>query len=147
MSNGLLEVRNISVSIIASPQDVYAFASNGENLPRWASGLGHSVRSVSGEWVADGPLGQIRLRFAAPNDLGVLDHDVVLLSGATIHNPMRVVPNGPGSTVIFTLLRLPGVSEAKFTQDAKWVEKDLTTLKELLERSQAKRRMRSHPDD
>jgi hypothetical protein len=51
MRTGLLEVSNISVSILASPQDVYAFASNGENLNRWASGLGHSARSVNGEWV------------------------------------------------------------------------------------------------
>jgi hypothetical protein len=87
------------------------------------------------------------VRFAAPNDLGVLDHDVILPSGATVHNPMRVVPDGPGSTVIFTLLRLPGVSEAKFTHDAKWVEKDLTTLKELLEESPAKRQMPLQPDE
>jgi hypothetical protein len=132
-SDGLLEVKNISVSILRSPPDVYAFASEGENLSTWASGLGHSVRGLNGEWIADGPLGQIRVRFAAPNDLGVLDHDVVLPSEATVHNPMRVVPNGPGSTVIFTLLRLPGVSEGKFADDAKWVEKDLATLKGLLE--------------
>ena len=133
MSNGLLEIRHVSVSILRSPCDVYAFASNGANLPRWASGLGHSVRHVNGEWIADGPLGEIRIRFAAPNDMGVLDHDVVLPSGVTVHNPMRVVPNGSGSTVIFTLLRLPGVSESKFAGDAKWVEKDLLTLKGLLE--------------
>jgi hypothetical protein len=35
--------------------------------------------------------------------------------------------------VIFTLLRLPGVTESKFSDDAKWVEKDLVTLKALLE--------------
>ena len=135
MNDGLRDVTNISVSIRRSPKEVYAFASNGENLPRWASGLGDSVRSVDGEWIADGPLGRIVVRFVAPNDLGVLDHDVVLPSGATVHNPMRVVPNGSGSTVIFTLLRLPGVSEGKFSEDAKWIEKDLTTLKGLLEPS------------
>jgi hypothetical protein len=135
MNNGLFECRNISVSILRSPKEVYAFTSSGENLPLWASGLGHSVRNVDGQWVADGPLGHILVRFAPPNDLGVLDHDVVLPSGATVHNPMRVVPNGSGSTVIFTLLRLPGVSEAKFVEDASWVEKDLKTLKGLLEPS------------
>ena len=109
MNDGLRDVTNISVSIRRSPKEVYAFASNGENLPRWASGLGDSVRSVDGEWIADGPLGRIVVRFVAPNDLGVLDHDVVLPSGATVHNPMRVVPNGSGSTVIFTLLRSPEV--------------------------------------
>jgi hypothetical protein len=133
MSSGLLEAKTISVSILRSPQEVYAFASDGENLPRWASGLGSSVRSVDGGWVADGPLGRITVRFAPPNELGVLDHDVVLPSGTTVHNPMRVVPNGPGSTVTFTLLRLPGVSEEKFADDARWVEKDLTVLKGLLE--------------
>jgi hypothetical protein len=135
MNDGLFEVRNISVSILRSPKEVYAFTSNGENLSRWASGLGRSVRQADGEWIADGPLGHIVVRFAPPNDLGVLDHDAVLPSGATVHNPMRVVPNGSGSTVIFTLLRLPGVSEAKFAEDAKWVEKDLTTLKGLLDLS------------
>ena len=36
--------------------------------------------------------------------------------------------------MIFTLMRLSGVSEQTFNDDAKWVEKDLTTLKSLLEK-------------
>ncbi len=32
--DGLLEVRNISVSIQRSPRDVYEFITNGENVPR-----------------------------------------------------------------------------------------------------------------
>jgi hypothetical protein len=130
---GMLEVRNISVSIHRSPRDVYAFVSDGENLPRWATGLGNTIRRVDGEWVADGPLGKVKVRMAAPNELGVADHDVTLERGVTVHNPIRVVPNGTGSTVIFTLMRLPGVSEQQFDEDAKWVERDLKTLKGLLE--------------
>jgi hypothetical protein len=131
--DGLLEVRNVSVSIRRSPSDVYAFISNGENVPRWAAGLGTKIRRVEGEWVAEGPIGSVRVRFAPPNDLGVADHDVVLASGVTVHNPIRVVPNGSGSTVIFTLLRQPGVSARQFNQDATTVQKDLETLKALLE--------------
>jgi hypothetical protein len=74
-----------------------------------------------------------RVRFAPPNDRGVADHDVVLETGATVHNPIRVVPNGTGSTVIFTLLRQPGVSVQQFNQDANAVERDLATLKAVLE--------------
>lgn len=135
--NDLSEVRNVSVSIARLPREVYSFASNGVNLPRWASGLGSEVRNVNSEWLAEGPLGRVRIRFAAPNELGVLDHDVTLESGATVHNPMRVIPNGTGCTVIFTLLRLPGISEQQFDDDAKWVEKDLTTLRNVLERTPA----------
>jgi hypothetical protein len=130
----LLEVRQISVSIDRPPQDVYSFASNIENLPKWATGLGKTIRNVDGEWIADGPTGQVKVRFVRRNDFGVLDHDVILESGTTIHNPIRVVPNGRGSEVIFTLFRQPDVSEEKFAEDAKWVEKDLRMLKSLLER-------------
>jgi hypothetical protein len=132
--DGLLEVRNISVSIQRSPRDVYEFITNGENVPRWAAGLGNKVRRLDGEWLVEGPIGSVRVRFAPLNDLGVADHDVVLETGVTVHNPMRVVPNGAGSTVIFTLMRQPGVTARQFNQDEKAVQKDLETLKALLER-------------
>jgi hypothetical protein len=131
---GLYEVNNVTVSIRRPPRDVYAFISDGANVPRWASGLGQDIRRVDGEWIASGVLGRVRVRFAPPNDLGVADHDVTLENGDTIHNPLRVVPNGTGSSVIFTLQRRPGVSQEQFEQDARTVEKDLTVLKTLLER-------------
>jgi hypothetical protein len=135
MHDDLFEVRNITVSIHRSPADVYAFVTNGENIPRWAAGLGKQLRRADGgEWVAEGPLGSVRVRFAEPNQLGVADHDVTLSTGATVHNPIRVLPNGAGSSVIFTLMRLPGVSAQRFEQDANAVEKDLKTLREILER-------------
>jgi hypothetical protein len=62
----------------------------------------------------------------------VLDHDATLPSGDVVHDPMRVVPNGNGCTVTFTLMRLPGVTHEKFKEDAQWVEKDLFRLKELV---------------
>jgi hypothetical protein len=131
----LLEVRHISVSIARAPEDVYSFASKVENVPRWASGLGRAVRNVNRDWVVDGPLGQVKVRFVEPNDLGILDHDVTLASGVTIHNPLRVVPNGTGSEVTFTVFRQPGMSEQQFAEDAKAVERDLKVLKDLLEKN------------
>lgn len=130
----LFEVRNVTVSIRRLPQDVYAFIADGATLPRWASGLGSSIQPAGGQWIADGgPLGKVKVRMAPPNELGVADHDVTLASGAMVHNPLRVVPNGAGCAVIFTLLRRPGVSEQEFDEDARTVEKDLKTLKSLLE--------------
>jgi hypothetical protein len=131
--SGLLEVRHVSVSIRRPLDVVYRFASDGANLPRWASGLGDSVRFERGAWIAEGPLGRATVRFAVPNEFGVLDHDVTLASGESIHNPMRVLPNGGGSTVVFTLMRLPGVSDDKFRADAEWIERDLLRLRQILE--------------
>lgn len=128
------QVRHISVSVNRPPGEVYAFAANPENLPKWATGLGGSIRNVHGEWIADAPMGKVKIKFAEKNAFGILDHEVVLESGATIYNPMRVVANGKGSEIFFTLIRQPDMTDAQFAQDARWVEKDLNILKGLLEK-------------
>jgi hypothetical protein len=45
----------------------------------------------------------------------------------------RVVPNGADSAVIFTLVRAPGVTDAKLAEDRRAVERDLATLERLLQ--------------
>jgi len=130
----LYAVQHISVSIHRAPREVYDFASNPENLPKWATGLAGGIKKVNDEWMAESPSGKVKIRFAERNPFGILDHDVILESGVQIHNRMRVVPNGNGSEVIFTLLHQPDMSDEKFEEDAKWVEKDLNILKGLLER-------------
>ena len=132
------QVKHISVSINRPPQEVYAFVSNPENLPKWATGLGGSIRKVNDEWIADSPMGRIKIRFAEKNPFGVLDHEVVLESGVRINNPMRVITNGEGSEIFFTLIRQPEMTDEKFAEDARWVEKDLKILKGLLEQQMTK---------
>jgi uncharacterized protein YndB with AHSA1/START domain len=126
--------RHVSVSIDRPPDAVYRFVREPANLPAWAKGLGGSIANVGGEWVAESPMGKVRIRFAPPNAFGVLDHEVVLESGATFLNPMRVVANGSGSEVVFTLFRQAGMTEGQLEADAAAVEADLRALKRLLER-------------
>jgi hypothetical protein len=128
------EVQHISVYIARQPAEVYEFASDPRSLPRWAAGLARSeIRRDGDEWVADAPFGKVRVRCVGRNSLGVMDHDVTLESGVTVHNPMRVVPNGEGSEFVFTLIRQPGMSDGQFAKDKAAVENDLATLKALLE--------------
>ncbi|TIY10245.1 MAG: SRPBCC family protein, partial [Mesorhizobium sp.] len=49
-------------------------------------------------------------------------------------NAVRVVPNGTGAEVMFVLLRMPDMTEEIFAADAAAVERDLNTLKAMLER-------------
>src|SRR3990170_1580435 len=128
------DVQHLSIYIARRPSEVYDFASDPKNLPRWAAGLARSeVRKDGDEWIADAPFGRVRVRFVQRNSLGVMDHDVTLESGVTIHNPMRVVPHGDGSEFVFTLIRQPGMSDARFIEDKAAVENDLRTLKDVLE--------------
>jgi len=123
----------ISVSIDREPQSVYDFASNPANLPLWASGIGNSIAQVNGEWVAETKQGHVTIRFVERNSLGVLDHSVTPASGVDIYVPMRVIPNGGGSELMFTLFRLPEMTDEIFNEDAETVRRDLSTLKKLLE--------------
>jgi hypothetical protein len=126
-------VRHVSVGILRSPADVYRYAADPEQLPTWASGLAQAVRHVDGAWVADSAMGRISIAFAPHNDLGVLDHDVTLPTGAVVHNAMRVLPNGAASEVVFSLFQLPGMSDAEFERDARTVLRDLEALKRAIE--------------
>jgi hypothetical protein len=48
---------------------------------------------------------------------------------------MRVIPDGDGCEVVFTLRRQPGMTDADFSRDAGLVLADLRALKRLLERT------------
>jgi len=128
----MYRAHTVSVGIAASPKEVYDYASDPSNLPVWAPGFVKSIEKRGPDWVAQTSLGEVQFRFAETNDQGVLDHEVDLPSG-TFHNPMRVIPNGAGSEVLFTLLQLPGVSDQQFQQDMDTVRADLNKLRTVLE--------------
>jgi hypothetical protein len=127
------ESLHLSVSIDRPAAEVYDYARDPAHLPEWAAGLAGGITCVAGEWVADSPMGAVVVRFAEPNPFGVLDHDVVLPDGTTVTNPLRVLPDGAGSEVVFTLRRAPGVDDAAFGADAAAVTADLATLKRVVE--------------
>lgn len=129
----LREAATLSVAIARSPHDVYAFVANPANVPRWATGLGAAVECGDDECVAQTPRGPVRFHFTAANPFGVLDHYVSPAPGVEIYVPMRVVANGEGSEVLFTLFRQPGMSAAQFHHDMDWVRRDLQALKQVLE--------------
>jgi hypothetical protein len=127
------ESRQISAWIDRSAADVYEYASDPANLPEWAPGLGKSVENLDGHWFVTTESGRVRVAFVERNTYGVLDHEVTLPSGEVIYNPMRVVPYGDGSEVVFSLRQLPDVSDEDFARDAGLVQADLTRLKHVLE--------------
>jgi hypothetical protein len=128
-----VQSRHLSERIGRSAQEVYNYASDPANLPRWAPGLGDSVEQVDGQWFVDTLDGRVHLAFAPRNDLGVLDHYVTLNSGEVIYVAMRVIADEGGSEVLFTLRRRQGMTAAEFEADAAAVIADLARLKNILE--------------
>jgi len=123
----------ISVSIEASADAVYRYARDPMNLPTWAAGFATSARREGDRWIVRTADGDVFVEFAADNPYGVLDHHVWNDQGLDITSRMRVVGNGSGSEVIFTLFRAPGVTEMAFAADRAAITSDLQALKRCVE--------------
>jgi hypothetical protein len=124
--------RTVGITIDRPWQEVYAYAADPANMPHWAAGLGSDFAPEGDYWVARQDGNAIRIHFTPNNPHGVLDHDVHT-PGGVVHVAMRVMPNGDGADVTFLLLQERGMTDAAFERDAKAVQKDLETLKALLE--------------
>ena len=125
---GVMRSHHVSRVIPASPERVYAYASDVGNLPVWAAGLATSNITRDGDdLIVESPMGQVRVRFVEQNALGVLDHDVTLPSGTVVTNPLRVIAHPDGSEVIFTVRQIE-LTDDEFARDIGMVEADLERL-------------------
>ena len=128
------ESRTITVRIDRPLDKVYDFLVDPANWNLWAFGLGKNIRRSQDAWIADDTGGVATVQFTPRNTFGVVDHAVIRASGQRIYIPMRLIANGKGSELLFTLFREPNISDAQFSSDAGFVQRDLDGLKHLLEK-------------
>ncbi|HEY5603385.1 MAG TPA: SRPBCC family protein [Gammaproteobacteria bacterium] len=131
-----MKSKTLSVYITQSPARVYEFTSNPANFPDWVPSFCKSVDLINGQWIVESPDGSAVFAFVAANPYGVLDHTIIFSSGLKITNPMRVVPNGSGSKLLFTPFQHAGMSDQQFKNNEAQVKSDLQTLRRLLENKQ-----------
>lgn len=129
----MYRAHTVSVAVAVDPGKAYAYASDPTNLPAWTPDFVKTIERRGELWIAQTVLGEARFRFCPTNTFGVLDHDVELRSG-TFHSPMRVIPNGLGCEILFTVLQLPGMTDEEFNADLETIRNDLKTLRTVLER-------------
>lgn len=123
--------RHISTVIPAPANEVYAFAAEPRNLPRWAAGLAQSAVQMRGdELIASSPMGEVVVRFVPRNEFGVLDHAVELPTGTIVTNPLRVLAHPDGSEVIFTVRQIE-LTDDEFERDCDMVAADLGRLRDI----------------
>jgi len=119
---------HVSRVIGASPEAVYEYASDIDNLPRWAAGLAQAEVVREGDTLfVESPMGRVEVRFVERNRFGVLDHDVTLPSGTVVTNPVRVLAHPEGAEVVFTVRQIE-LDDDAFARDVAMVEADLERL-------------------
>ncbi|PZU38024.1 MAG: polyketide cyclase [Microbacterium sp.] len=119
---------HVSQVIAAPPDAVYEYASNLDNLPKWAAGLARAEITRDGDvLLVESPMGRVEVRFVEQNRFGVLDHDVTLPSGTVVTNPVRVLSHPEGAEVVFTVRQIE-LDDDEFTRDIEMVAADLQRL-------------------
>jgi hypothetical protein len=129
-----VESRTVSVRINRPLPMVYEFLASPENWNQWAHGLGKSIRRSQDRWIADEREGTIEVRFTPKNKFGIVDHYVRRKSGVEFYVPMRLIENGRGCELLFTLFREPGMSDETYAANLEFVKQDLNGLKTILEK-------------
>jgi hypothetical protein len=128
------ESQVVAETVAVPSSAAYEFAAKVENLPEWASGLSSGIERRGDRWIARSPMGEVEVVMAGPNSVGVLDHDVILPDGKSVHNAFRVTPTGDGCVFTFVVLRMPGTTQAAFDADVAHVKADLAVLRQVLEK-------------
>ncbi len=123
----------LSISIARKPDEVARYVADPRNLTHWASAFCKSVRADGDGWRIRTDEGEFGLRFQTLIEHGILDHVVEIAEDVQIYVPMRVVANGEGCEVLFTLFRTPAMTESRWRADTEMVKSDLIKLKKVLE--------------
>ncbi|HEY6746925.1 MAG TPA: SRPBCC family protein [Mycobacteriales bacterium] len=133
MTDSTSETRTVSVTIARPPKTVYDYLADPATIPQWS--YFESIEPAGdGRWTVTGPEGETAtMTFAPQNGFGVADQNVEVAPGRWVHVPLRVVPNGSGSEVLFTAFRQPQYSDDDFDADVALVRTDLARLKQILE--------------
>jgi uncharacterized protein YndB with AHSA1/START domain len=122
-----------SVTIAASPEQVWAFVADGANMPRWAIGFAKSARPDMGGWIVSTAQGEVPTAIAADERTGTVDFLMEPAPGVVATAYARVIPNGESAEFVFTQFQQPGVTDEVFDQLAAAVSHELVALKALLE--------------
>ncbi len=134
---------------VARPCDeVYAFLADPLTFPTWASNLGDDFVQVGEtDWRTTTRNGPTILRFSPPNAYGILDHAVFLAGDEPQTTPMRVVPNGEGSDILYTVVQRGGVPVSAIESEIEWLHSDFGALVSMLESAPSDLEVRQRETD
>ena len=123
-----------SIEIAAPAEEVFAFVSDLERLPRWAIGFAKQIREHDGAWLVTTASGdEVAVRAVSDRGLGVVDYYMSPAPGIEFPAATRVVANGPCAVYVFTMMQPAGMPDEVFAQQVAELGRELVVLKAHLE--------------
>ncbi len=126
-----LKSKTLTVSVDRHPATLLEWLATPENLPLWHGVFCRSIQRAPSGWIASSRRGPIPIRFLRDDRSGLLDLVLRENAGEDLTLAMRVLPNGSGSEVVFTIIQSPGLSDQAYQEHMRWAEKAIHGLKKL----------------
>ena len=118
----------------APPEKLFAFISNIENLPKWATAYAKSVRKEGGDYIVTTPDGDIFQTIDADNKTGIID----LHGGPTKEQmwtwPARVTSDNMGGSILaFSCIQMPHQSDAEFGMQCQALAEEFENIRKIID--------------
>lgn len=122
----------------ATPEDLFAFVSNIENLPKWATGFCKSIRKEGEHYIITTPGGEMYQRFDVDPKTGKLD----MYAGPTLDQmwcwPTRITPDNMGGSVFsFTCIQMPNQGDEEFGAQCLTLHEELENIRQIVDGASA----------
>jgi len=130
VKNTLL-AKTLTASLPQDAQALFAWIADPENLARWHTSFCRALRKENGSLIAESPRGRVPVRFIRDDRSLVLDLLTEVAEGIELTNAIRILSNGEGSEMVWTLVKPDGISEAIFNEQMRWAGSALQNLRKV----------------
>ena len=118
----------------ATKEKVFAFLSDIQNLPKWATGFAKELKEISGEYKVVTPQGEIFFRMESDAKTGIID----MYGGPTkeqmAYFPSRVIAMPEDkSAYIFTNFQWQGIPDEVFAAQNKTLTEEFENIRKQVE--------------
>jgi len=122
----------LTATFSASPDEVFAYLANVDNLPLWATEFARELKLVDGRHKVVNGLGEFFFEIQSDPRSGVIDMLAGPRDDALLRFPARVVatPTG-GSAFTFTMFQAPGQPDGQFEDQYHSLRREFENLKSL----------------
>ena len=127
------DTQTITINV---PNDVlFAFLSDPLHMPQWAGAFCSSVERSGDSWLAQTPLGKVKLACNSNQQSGIIDYEFKPALPIKIMLHSRVIADGSSSQLVLTHYQIPFTPEDFFEKQKKKVSEQLVSLKSFMEKN------------
>jgi hypothetical protein len=128
-----MKTRTASLVAQAPRERLFAYLSNVEHLPQWATDFCRELKVVDGKHKVVSPMGELFFRIEADEWTGVID----MFAGPTEDRlaifPTRVVAlPGGSSAFIMTMFRWPGMTDQEFQGQYEALQREFRNIEAIV---------------